>query len=67
MSLERIVCINQFFRPKDVRFKSETHGDCVICQYDPINNAICSGYYPVKERIIFVVIEDNYANQEKEI
>lgn len=57
MSLEKIVCLHQLFNNKG-SIQSEYHGNCSICQYDPINNFKCSGYYPIKERIIIVVDKD---------
>jgi hypothetical protein len=44
--LER--CINQVFRPKTISVdRPEGIGDCYYCQYDPIKNKDCKGYYPI--------------------
>jgi hypothetical protein len=58
MSLEKIVCLYQLFRPKVSVTHIGNRGNCSICEYDPINNFKCSGYYPIKERIIIVIDKD---------
>lgn len=62
MTLEKIVCLHQFFNHKG-NYQSKTHGNCSVCQYDPLNNPICSGYYPIKERIL--IVKENGTHEGK--
>lgn len=43
-----VICLHQLFAPSAFyRNTKEGHGDCRVCERDPINNPVCKGYVPV--------------------
>jgi hypothetical protein len=52
-----VCCLHQVFRPKHhfPFITPLTKGNCVVCEYDPVNNPRCSGFVPVGYRVVSVV------------